>query len=248
LDAKLIKAVLASHLPAQLASDLVVQFLQIRQDVATRTLGRSAPGKFVESVVQALQQIEQSRFDMQPNVDDYLKNLESRPAPISDGLRICVGRVARSMYTLRNKRNILHKGDVDPNDFDQRFLLAGAQWIMAEFVREFNKTTMQEAGKLIDQIQSPVGGLVEDFGPKRLIYGTLSAKEEILVLLHSYYPEIVSIKKIVDSLDRRNIDSVKKAVRELWRAKLVEGSSSTGYRITVPGVNAALNVITSSMA
>lgn len=243
MDAKSLEALLATRLPASLAADLVFQFVQIRQDVASQTLGRSAPGKFVESIVQALQHLDRGSHDKQPSVDDYLKNLESHTTGLSDGLRICAARVARAMYTLRNKRNILHKGEVDPNDFDLRFLLSSAQWIMAELVREFSGTTMQQAGTLVDQIQAPVGALVEDLGSKRMVHGNLTAKDEILVLLHSHYPGAVQLSEIVTSLDRRNSEAVKKAVRELWVAKLIEGSATTDYRLTAPGLKKAMAVI-----
>jgi hypothetical protein len=243
VDAKSLQALLAARLPPALAADLVSQFLQIRQDVASKTLSRSAPGKFVESMVQALQHLERGAHDSHPSVDDYLKNLESRSSGLSDGLRICASCVARAMYTLRNKRNILHKGEVDPNEFDLRFLFSGAQWLMAELVRQFSGTTMQQAGALIEQIQTPVGALVEDIGIKRLVHGKLSAKDEILVLLHSHYPNGVRLPVIVSSMDRRSSDAVKKAVRELWAAKLVEGSATTDYRLTAPGLKRAMAVI-----
>jgi hypothetical protein len=38
---------LKEHLPVELAEDLVNQFMSIRTDVATETLERAAPGKFV---------------------------------------------------------------------------------------------------------------------------------------------------------------------------------------------------------
>lgn len=243
MDAKSLENLLGTRLPASLAADLVSQFLQIRQDVASHTLGRAAPGKFVESLVQSLQHLERGSHDKQPNVDDYLRNIESRQTGLPDGLRICTSRVARAMYTLRNKRNILHKGEVDPNEFDLRFLLSGAQWIMAELVREFSGTTMQQAGALVAQIQAPVGALIEDFGSKRMVHAKLSAKDEILVLLHSHYPGAVQLSEIVANLDRRNSEAVKKAVRELWAAKLIEGSATTNYRLTAPGLKRAMTVI-----
>ncbi len=243
MDAKSLEALLATRLPASLALDLVSQFLQIRQDVVSQTLGRSAPGKFVESLVQALQHLERGSHDKQPNVDDYLRNTESRATGLPDGLKICASRLARAMYTLRNKRNILHKGEVDPNDFDLRLLLSGAQWIMAELVREFSGTTMQKAGALVAQIQAPVGALIEDFGSKRMVHAKLSAKDEILVLLHSHYPGAIQLSEIVTNLDRRNTEAVKRAVRELWAAKLIEGSATTNYRLTAPGLKRAMAVI-----
>jgi hypothetical protein len=243
MDAKSLETLLATRIPSQLAVDLVNQFIQIRQDVASKTLGRSAPGKFVETIVQALQHIERGSFDIQPNVDDYLKNLESRSTTLPDSLKICAARVARAMYTFRNKRNILHKGEVDPNEFDLRFLLSGAQWIMAEFVRLFTGTTMQQAGLLVNQIQAPVNALVEDIGSRKIVYGNLSAIKEILVLLHSHYPVGITLQEIVQSLDRRNADAVKRAVRELWSDKLIEGSAATHYLLTAPGLREAINIV-----
>lgn len=243
MDSKALETLLASRLTTDLAKDLVSEFVQLRHDVATRTLGRSSPGKFAESVVQALQHLERGSFDKQPSVDDYLKNIESRSTSLPDGLRICAARITRAMYTLRNKRNILHKGDVDPNEYDLRFLVAAVQWVMTEFVREFSGATMQQAGQLIAQIQIPVGALIEDFGSKRIVHGQLTAKEEILVLLHSHHPQEVTVTTIVANLDRRNANAVKKAIRDLWQTKHLEGSLSTGYRLTSVGVQAALEVI-----
>lgn len=71
MDAKSLETLLGTRLPASLAADLVSQFLQIRQDVASHTLGRAAPGKFVEALVQSLQHLERGSHDKQPNVDDW---------------------------------------------------------------------------------------------------------------------------------------------------------------------------------
>jgi hypothetical protein len=106
---------------------------------------------------------------------------------------------------------------------------------------------MQQAGTLVEQIQAPIGGLVEDFGSKRVVYGKLSAREEILVLLHSHYPTSVALKAILESLDRRNAVAVKKAIRELWIVKHIEGSSTTEYHLTAPGLREAGNVISKAI-
>ena len=54
---------LSSKLPDELVNDLVNNFLQIKQDVATETLERSSPGKFVETVVQVLQFIDEKKYE-----------------------------------------------------------------------------------------------------------------------------------------------------------------------------------------
>jgi len=114
-----------------LAEPLVGQFVKVRQDYATKTLERAAPGKFVEIFVQCLQKMATGAFEPKPNVDDYLfRRVESETA-LPEGLRVCAARIARSIYTLRNKRNIAHNNEVDPNTVDLAFAHQAAAWIMA---------------------------------------------------------------------------------------------------------------------
>ncbi|HEY6293075.1 MAG TPA: hypothetical protein VI455_16105 [Terriglobia bacterium] len=103
---KLVTA-LSKSIPRKLVDDLVDDFLQVRQDVATSTLGGSSGGKIVETLVQILQYLETGTYDQKPDVDGYLRGLESRPSKLDDGLRICAGRVARGLYAIRSKRNIV---------------------------------------------------------------------------------------------------------------------------------------------
>src|SRR5438046_900285 len=110
MDRKALVKALTETCPKNLSEELVDNFIQLRQDVATKTLGRSAPGKFAETFVQILQHLEKGKYETKPDVDDFLKNFESRSSTLDDGLRLCGGRIARAIYTLRNKRNIAHKG------------------------------------------------------------------------------------------------------------------------------------------
>lgn len=206
-QAKLVTA-LSKAIPTTLAEDLVSDFLQLRQDVATATLGRSSGGKIVETFVQILQHLETGKYDAKPDVDVYLRGLESHSSALDDGLRICAGRLARSLYAIRSKRNILHKGSVDPNTYDQRLVLHGVEWMIAELLRLTQGLTMQEAGELIALVNAPVGTLVEDFGNRRLVLTKLTIEDELLVLLHSHYPQSVSIAVINSSMDRRSSGSV----------------------------------------
>lgn len=243
MDASNIVDVLSKAMPAQLCQDLVDSFVALRQDVATDTMGRSAPGKFVETFVQILQFLDSGRFDANPKVDEYLRGLESRASTLDDGLRICASRIGRAMYALRSKRSIVHKGEVDPNKYDLRFLHSAAQWALAELVRTTTHGSMAEAGKLIEYVQIPIGGFVEDFGERRLVLHDMSVKEETLVLLHSHYPEIVPTVQIISSLDRRNDGTVRNTLRELWRDKLIEGGSKEGYKLTQRGFRDGIKII-----
>ncbi len=126
MDRRRLEGVLATTVPADLAVELVSDFLQIRQDYATKTLGRAAPGKFVETVVQCLQHMARGVHEQNPKVDNFLDKQVEAEIALPDGLRLCAARIARSIYTLRNTRNIAHKNAVDPNTFDLAFIHQGA--------------------------------------------------------------------------------------------------------------------------
>lgn len=247
MDKPKLVAALVKAIPRELAADLVDEFLQLRQDVATATLGRASGGKIIETVVQILQQLESGKYDAKPDIDKYLLQVEGKTV-LDEGLRICAARLVRSLYAIRSKRNIVHKGNVDPNEYDQRLVLHGAEWVIAELLRLTNGLTMQEAGELIEMVHAPVGALVEDFPNRRLVLLDVNIEDELLVLLHSHYPSYVPVATIKASLNRRNEGSVSNALRELWRGKLVEGGTKEGYRLTQSGFNAALQIVRGALA
>lgn len=243
MDRERLVAALAKEMTAPLASDLVDSYLAIRHDAATKTYGRAASGKFVETLVQVLQHMATDKYDANPTVDAFLKDRVEQYTLLGDGLRICAARTARAMYSLRSKRNIAHKGTVDPDSYDLALLHAGARWVMAELLRNAQSIPMEEAGALIDLVHAPIGQLVEEIGGRRIIHGCASIRDEILVLLHSHYPDCVDLESVLRSLDLRNPGSVRARLRELYTGKLIDGHGKDGYRLTSRGFNKAAALI-----
>ena len=242
MDEGRLAAALAPLLGPTLAVDLTAGLIRIRRDCATRTLERSAPGKFVESFVQCLQYIDSSEYDENPSVDAYLRQtVENTSLP--DGLRICAARVARAMYTLRNKRNIAHKNEVDPNTHDLALVHQSAAWIVAELLRHATGVSMEEAGAVVELVQAPVGTLVEEIDGTMLVHADVPIRTEILILLHSRYPEVVPAGFILSGLSRRNAGSVRNRLRELHSEKLVHGGTESGFRLTQTGYTTAVSEI-----
>jgi hypothetical protein len=243
MDADELAIALATALPQKLADDFVRDFLDIRRDVATGTLGRAAPGKFVETLVQCLESLENSgTYASPPNVDRYLQGLESRPSTLPDGLRLCAARIGRAMYSLRSKRNIVHKADIDPSGYDLRFLYAGAQWALTEFVSLAKGITGADAARLVAQVQLPVGELVEILGDKRLVQADLRARDEALLVLMSYHPTVVSVKQVIDSMDRRASKTVQGALNALWKDKFIHRPQPGQVVLTDRGLREAIAV------
>ncbi len=79
---------------------------------------------------------------------------------------------------------------------------------------------MNEAGRLVEQVQVPVTGLVEVLHGKRVVHGVLTMREETLALLLSYYPDPVQPREIVASLERRSAGSVRNTLAQMWKEKV----------------------------
>lgn len=243
MDEKRLVAALGPMITPKLAADLVVDFVKIRRDFATRTLERASTGKFVETFVQLLQYMATGTYDATPSVDHYLDKKAEQTA-LPDGLRICAARIARAMYTLRNKRNVAHKNEVDPNTYDLAFAHQSAAWILAELLRSASSITMEEAGALIALVQAPVGTLVEEIGGTRLVHAdNASVKEELLLLMHSHYPDPLTVADALKSLRRRDEKSVRNRLRDLDQEKLAQGDAKAGYLLTAPGYRGAVKLI-----
>ena len=239
MDETRLAGALTGLLGQALAEELAADFVKIRRDYATKTLERASPGKFVETLVQCFQYIDTGKYDAKPSIDVYLRTkVENTGLP--EGLRICASRIGRSVYTLRNKRNIAHKDEVDPNSFDLAYVHQGAAWVMAELIRNATGLTMEEAGTLIELVQAPVGTFVEEIDGMRLIHADVSVRAELLILLHSHYPDVVPMKDILASLSRRSAGTVKNRLRDIYGEKLAHGNAKDGYRVTQAGHAAAV--------
>ena len=230
---------LARHLPQNLAGDIVKYFIQIRVDASTGVLERSAPGKFIETVVQILDHLERSSFQQQPKVDEYLRALDSRPSILPDDIRVVLTRLARAVYSLRNKRNIAHKGAIEPNIYDLRLIYASAQWILSELVAYLLTKDVIASNRIIEYIQAPISPLVEDFGEKRLVLPKCSREKELLLLLLHYYPNMTPFQQILIDLDRWAKSSIYDATTTAYKKKYIEGSRVQGYKLTQLGYQAA---------
>lgn len=225
-----------------LAIEITSEFVHIQRDYATNTLGRGSPGKFVEAFVQCLQYLSDGKYQLNPEVDLYLTQKVDKSS-LSDGLRICASRVARSMYTIRNKRSIAHKNELNPSRLDLAYLHQSATWIMAELVRNATGLPMDDAGAFVENNHAPVGTLIEEIDGIMLVHAKVSVRVELLILLHSHYPNKVKVTTILESLRGRNVSSVKKRLKELNSTRMIYGDFEAGFQLTVAGNAAAITEI-----
>jgi len=234
---------LSGFVGGKLANEIAEDFVRLRGDAATRTLGTSSVGKFVESFVQCLQYMATGNWDEKPNVDRYLDKVAEQQMAIPEGLRVCAPRMARAMYTLRNKRNIAHKNPVDANSHDLVAAHHFGAWIISEMLREATGLSMEQAGVLVAQVQAPVGVLVEEIEGVRLVHANVSIKDETIILLHSHYPEKVAKSQILATMSARSPKSVGNALAALADDKVIFGNPKDGYLLTQEGMVRAVGLV-----
>ena len=242
MDEQRIAGAIKSLVGESLARDVASDFLKLRRDVATGTLERASAGKFVESFVQCLQEMSSSEHSGKSKVDHYLNAQVENDTSLPDGLRLCGSRIARSIYTMRNQRNIAHKGEIDPNTIDLGFTYHGATWIMAELIRCAIGISMEEAGALIKLVNVPVGTLVEEIDGVRMVHAKVSTRSEILILLHSKHPDPVTLAQLVEWAGKSGA-TTRARVSELRKERLIVSNGKTGLKLTSPGYSAAVNEI-----
>lgn len=206
----------------------------MRLDVLTGTLERTSPGKFVESFVDCLCKISGKENSRRPRIDDYLDKDVVKETGLPGDLRLCGSRVARAIYTLRNKRSIAHRDVIDPNRIDLEFVYHAAGWVMAELIRCSSGGTMDEANKLIGFVTEPIKLFVEDFNGELLVLANVSARVEILLLLQAKFPEAVDLKQLFTWV-RKEQATVRSTLHRMSNDRLVFGSSKKGYKLTLLG-------------
>jgi hypothetical protein len=162
------------------------------------------------------------------NMRDACRALEGRPANpglVGDrSLRVLIPRALPMLYEIRNNRGVGHVGgDVDANHMDAEAVQGMASWLMAELVRIFHGVTMQEARETVDALVERKTPLIwEVEGSKRVLHPNMSAKNQVLVLLH-YSTGWVAIIDLLKWVEYSNASMFRSRVlTPLHKQRLIE--------------------------
>jgi hypothetical protein len=148
------------------------------------------------------------------------------------------------MYSLRSKRNIAHIGSIDPNIADLKLLLSSADWILCELLRQYTPSTSHDAEHVVASVLTPLSPVLEDIDGQKIVLGELSAREEILVLLHSVYPARMALIELCQHADRRVAATIRNESRILWAERSVVGTPKAAYKLSSIGFRQAEGIIT----
>lgn len=138
---------------------------------------------------------------------------------------------------MRNKRAIGHAGgDVDANGIDIATMARIADWTVCELIRINHGLSLEEAQDIVDAISvRQIPFVWEVAGKKRVLKAGLTAKDQVVVLLHSCEPSAVLVEDICDWVEYSNLHVFKNsALNPLHKQRLIEHDQATGSVVLSP--------------
>lgn len=227
-------------LPTALRDELLGSYEQIVSNYLERRWEPSElnGGKFCEVVYSIIDGAVKGSFPGRASKPaDMLaacRALEREPAlpgRVGDrSLRVLIPRVLPSLYEIRNNRGVGHVGgDVNANHMDAEFVQATASWVMADLVRIFHNTSTMEAQETVDAlIERKTPTIWEVEGVKRVLDPEMSARDQVLVLLH-HSAGWVSAADLRKWIEYSNASVFRSSVlMRLHKERLIEFDAASG--------------------
>ena len=151
-------------------------------------------------------------------------------------LTLAIPTVAKSVYTLRNKKNVAHVKTIDPDFVDSIYCVTACDWILSELVLLFLKKDEKESYELICSMLEKKIPLIEEFenGTIVILRKDLSKSSEILLALYHHYPKRISNSDLKKML-RIPSKSLYVYLKRLEEQKLIHRTEN-GSKLTLLGV------------
>lgn len=201
-------------LPASLRDSLLGEFEKISRNYRE---GRWEPaeldgGKFCEVVYAIVSGRITQNYPTQAtkpkNLREACQQLEqSAKASAPHSIRVLIPRLISGLYDLRNNRGVAHVGnDVNPNRMDATMVVHLARWIVAELIRVFHNTTVDQAQVIVDGLVDRIVPLIWELpdGRVRILNPSLTMRQKMLVVLYRFRPEPVDETVLFQSIEPSN--------------------------------------------
>jgi hypothetical protein len=185
-----VRTQLASALPPKLVDELLEGHAEAKRNfyLGGLRLAEVEAGRFCEAAFRILEFITTGNFTglgKQINSEKII-NAVSQITSQSDSIRFHIPRSLRSVYDVRNKRDVAHLADgIDPNLQDATMVISVIDWVLAELVRLYHVVSPNEAQKIVTNIVTKAVPIIQDFnGFLKLLKPNLAVSDHCLVLLY----------------------------------------------------------------
>lgn len=198
-------------------------------------------GRFIEIAIRMIEFKTQGKYnkleDKLPIFNERrLKDFEQSVVCDNISFKILIPRQLYAMYTIRNKRGMIHINKIDPNYMDATLLLNMQKWVLAELVRNSSNFDYEEALDIIDSIISKENSLIwiED-DIFKILDNSLNVEEKILCTL--YYKNNIDEKNLYRLLEYSNITVFRKKLQLMHKQQKI---NYTPDRITISPIGISI--------
>jgi hypothetical protein len=175
--------------------------------------------------------------------NDIYKRLIStkKASPEDEILLLAVPQVAKSIYTIRNKKRVAHLKLIDPDYIDASYCSVAADWILSQLLTvAVGQVDEKAVTKLIRSLVEREVPLIEEFEDGTVkVLTSLSLADAILLVLYKRYPERITSHELVNTLrleekEKENISKVLYALDK--RRGLIHRNKEGGATLTKKGI------------
>ncbi len=213
-------AALSSKIPSDIVTNTLDEYEHIKQQFFLRKFQPSElnGARFGECVLRLLEHADTGSytpFGTPLKSEQIVKRVENN-TQLPDTLRFFIPRLTRVILDVRNRRDVAHVGGVvNPNYSDALFVVQASDWILTELVRLFHASSINEAQRIVDNINEvriPIVAEVDGF--VRVQNTHLDAREKALVVLYYKQPTNVKDSQLAAWIKYKNLSRFKTAILE----------------------------------
>lgn len=243
----MIEAVLNSSFPRHLSDALLRGYRDMERHYSLHNWKTSEldAGHFVEAVRRALEhKLFGSYTPIGENLplfnDAELKRYEQAHGDVS--YRVLIPQVLKTIANIRNKRGVGHLGVISPNEMDATYIVYASKWVLAELVRLNSDHTPSETEAAIGAvIERRLGVIWKHGGIARVLADNLTARQQILVLLHDRSPQTED--ELRSAVEYKNPTNFRSILSGLHRERLIEYSRGRPIHLSPKGAKDAEELI-----
>ncbi len=238
-----IQRALAAGLDGGLVNELLGAYQDAKRNFYLGGLRLSAVegGRFCEAAFRLLQQRTTGAFDplgRSLDTERLIRQLARIPAAKQpDSVRLHIPRALRVVYDVRNKRDNAHLADgIDPNLQDATLVVSILDWVLAEWVRLYNRASPNEARRIVDTLVTRSAPAVQDFaGFLKVLRTDLSSGDCVLLLLYQRGSEGATYRDIESWVRPSMKANLRRTLRSLEDGKAFLYRREDQYWITRSG-------------
>jgi len=191
---------LSPPLPKELVSNLIGEYIKIKENLFLGRLGPSElkAGRFCECALRIIEYLHDGNYTNlggQIDKDSLINQVESN-TDLPDGIRLYIPRLCRALYDVRSNRDVAHVDEnIDPNKPDSLLVSKGADWILTELVRAYypSSISVEKARAIvlkINELNIPI--VQKSMGEVMVQRKDMSYDDQSLVILYHEYPDLIS--------------------------------------------------------